>query len=253
MNCVFITAIKTPTNEVRSEGYSYSVESWKRWCRANKVELRVLEQPLFDGMKPNFFRYWCFDLLEDEFDQICLVDADTVIHPDCPNFFNLTRGRFSAVHNDGDYDWIIRSIENYQHEFPNTFGFKFNIWKYFNSGFLIINKGSHEPLFKDFQDFVLLNYENGTLPAIQSKYGVGTDQPLINLFVQKYGGADGWLELLPYAFNMQDLARKNILDDRMLFTNIPGIYHFNAVPAGPGEVNKWMKKTYQFLHHENHI
>ena len=246
MNCVFITAVKSPTNEVRSEGYSYSVESWKRWCRANKVELRVLEQPLFDGMKPNFFRYWCFDLLEDEFDQICLVDADTIIHPDCPNFFDLTEGKFCAVHNDGDYDWIIRSIENYQHEFSSDFKKPFDIWKYFNSGFLVFNSEFKE-FFNDFREFVIEHHETGRLQEVQKKYGTGTDQPLINLFVNE---RCPWsLKLLPYAFNMQDLARKNILDDRMLFTNIPGIYHFNAVPGGPEEVNKWTKKTYQFLHH----
>jgi len=46
---------------------------------------------------------------------------------------------------------------------------------------------------------------------------------------------------------MQDLARKNVLDDRMLFTQIPGVYHFNAVEGGPDVVNQWLNKTYNWL------
>jgi hypothetical protein len=46
---------------------------------------------------------------------------------------------------------------------------------------------------------------------------------------------------------MQDLARKNALDDRMLFTEIPGVYHFNAVVGGENEVAMWLNKTYNYL------
>lgn len=248
-NIVFITAIKSPGNEVRSEGYKYSIESWKHWCRANGAELRVLDQALFNSseMKPNYFRYYCFNLLEDEgFDQICLVDADTIIHPECPNFFELHPDKFRAVHNDGDYDWIIRSIENYQYEFQGEFKKKFDIWKYFNSGFLVFAK-KHEPLIRTIIEFY---WENSTkIKGCQERYGVGTDQPLINLLVNEY--YSDALELLPYQFNMQDLPRKNILDDRFLFTKIPGIYHFNAIPGGPTEVNKWMRKTNEYLTRNN--
>jgi hypothetical protein len=196
-------------------------------------------------MKPNFFRYWCFDLLEDEFDQICLVDADTVIHPECPNFFSISPDSFRAVHNDGDYDWIIRSIENYRYEFPNHFKKSFDIWKYFNSGFLVFPR-KFKDFFDDFKEFVVENHSDNKLPNIQTQYGVGTDQPLINLFINEY--APWLLELLPYQFNMHDLPRKNVLDVRMQFTQIPGIYHFNAIPGGPEQSNFWLKKTYDFLY-----
>lgn len=249
MNYVFITAVRSPTNELRSAGYSYSIDSWKCWCRANEVELRVLEQPLFEGMRPNYFRYWCFDLLDD-FDQICLVDADTIIHPKCPNFFEFTKGKFCAVRNDGDYDWVIRSIENYQFEFPSDFARPFNIWKYFNSGFLVFGC-EFKDFFEDFKAFVIEQHNIGRLQEVQKKYGTGTDQPLINLFVNER--CPWLLELLPYQFNMQDLSRKNILDDRMLFTRIPGIYHFNAIVGGPTESNKWLEKTHHYLQDANHI
>jgi hypothetical protein len=80
---------------------------------------------------------------------------------------------------------------------------------------------------------------------MQKKYGVGTDQPLINLATNQL---DVDVKVLPYQFNMQDLPRKNILDDRLLFTRIPGIYHFNAIPGGPEESNKWLTKTHKLLY-----
>jgi len=194
-------------------------------------------------MKPNFFRYYCFDLLVDEqFDQICLVDADTIIHPECPNFFNIGTG-FRAVHNDGDYDWVIRSVENYQSEFTDVCNKPFdNIWKYFNSGFLVITK-EYESFFKYFIEFYWKYQER--IINCQKRYGVGTDQPLINMLTH-WHNVD--VTLLPYQFNMQEIPRKNILDDRMLFTRIPGIYHFNGIPGGPEQANPWIEKTYKYLY-----
>lgn len=243
-NIVFITNIKNPLKPERSQVYDLSIESWKVWCSKNSCDLFVLDEPLMDlsQMSPIYYRhYWPQLLPEITDEQICTVDADTIIHPDCPNFFELTENQFCGVHNDGDYDWIIRSIENYQYEFPEIFTKRFNIWKYINSGFMITNKNFqfvHETLL----DFYWKNHEK--VLYCQKKYGVGTDQPLINLITNEIG-ID--VKLLPYQFNMQDLPRKNILDDRMKFTEWPGIYHFNAINGGPEQVNYWMTKTYNFL------
>ena len=40
------------------------------------------------------------------------VDADTIPHPDCPTAFEMHDRKFCFVHNEGSYDWILRSIEN---------------------------------------------------------------------------------------------------------------------------------------------
>lgn len=239
-NVVFMTAISTAKKS--SAGYEYSIDSWKRWCDSNQCELFVLTKPIvdIDTMSPIFFRHYCFDLLGDyEYDQICTVDADTIIHPECPNFFELTCNRFSAVHNDGDYDWIIRSIENYQFEFPENFTKPFDIWKYINSGFIVTNRSFkfvHDALL----DFYWSNAEK--VRSVQKKYGVGTDQPLINLICNEL---DVDVNILPYQFNMQDLLRKNVLNE-LQFTKMPGIYHFNAIPEGKS--NDWLIKTYKHFY-----
>lgn len=243
MDKVIITAIKDKTRLERSESYHYCIDSWQTWCAKNNCELLILDQPIFDPleMKVNYCRYYCFDLLDDLTGQICLVDADTIIHPNCPNFFELTENRFCAVHNDGDYDWIIRSIENYQFNFQNEFKREFDIWKYINSGFLVFNK-NHKEIIEKVYEFYWKFREK--VVYCQREYGTGTDQPILNLLLNEQ---EIDVKLLPYQFNMQDLPRKNILDDRMLFAQIPGIYHFNGIPGGPEQSNYWMKKTYTKL------
>lgn len=242
-NVVFITAIRNPNRPDRAAMYDLSIDSWRRWCDANGCDLFVLDEPIvdLDVMSPIFFRHYCFDLLGDyEYGQICTVDADTIVHPECPNFFLLTLGRFSGVHNDGDYDWIIRSIENYQYEFPSDFKQPFDIWKYINSGFMVTSKEYkfvHDALLKFYWD------NEDKVRSVQKKYGTGTDQPLINLITNELQ-VD--IHLLPYQFNMQDLQRKNALQN-ILFTQIPGVYHFNAVEGGPTEVNRLMQTTHNYL------
>ena len=249
-NIIFLINIKNPTKPNRTQGYDLSIESWKRWANKNDCEVFVLTEPVVDlsEMSPIIMRHYVFDLLENsgiEYDQICMVDADTIVHPDCPNFFELTEHKFCAVHNDGDYDWVIRSIENYEYELDNNTDVKpFHVWEYFNTGFMITNK-SYEWLHKKLLNFYWKHKDK--IVSLQQKYGVGTDQPLMNYMVRHN---DVEVKLLPYQFNMQDLSRKNALDDRMLFTKIKGVYHFNAVGGGPDEVNYWLNKTFKYLYND---
>lgn len=243
-NVVFITSIPNPTKPERSAVYDLSIDSWRRWCSERGHELFVLDTPLtdLDYMSPIFYRHYCFDLLDEvPYNQICTVDADTIIHPDCPDFFLLTSNRFSAVHNDGDYDWCIRSIENYQFEFGDVFAKPFDIWKYINSGFMVTSI-KYKPIHDSLLAFYWQNADK--VRSTQKKYGTGTDQPLINLFLNQMN-ID--LNLLPYQFNMQDLGRKNVLDN-FQFSKLPGIYHFNAVPGGPERVNQLMRQTYDYFY-----
>lgn len=243
-----MTNIVNPAKPKRTDAYELSIDSWKRWCDNNGVEIFVLTEPLADmnSISPIYFRHYWYDLIEfDSGDQICLVDADTIIHPDCPNFFELTDNKFSAVHNDGDYDWVIRSIENYQHEFPERFTKKFDLWKYINCGFIVTNE-KYISVHKALTDFYWDNHTQ--VRRCQESYGVGTDQPLMNLLLSEM---DIEVNLLSNQFNMQDLERKNILDDRLLFTEIPAVYHFNAIPGGKSESDAWIKKTHDHLFNKN--
>jgi hypothetical protein len=246
-NVIFMTNIRDESKLDRSEPYKYSVKSWKYWCEKNNVEFFMLDQYMFDTnyMIPNWYKLYVFDLLDNndiDYNQIAIVDADTIVHPDCPNFFEMSDNKFCAVHNDGSYDWVCRSMENYSKHLFN--GFTFPIWEYINSGFIILNK-KHKKLYKDIINFYTENRES--IVSVQKNFGVGTDQPIINFFLQKQN-VD--LKLLSYKFNMQDMALKEILTEDLLFTKLGWIYHYNAIPDNHDSslTLYWMKKTYEELY-----
>jgi lipopolysaccharide biosynthesis glycosyltransferase len=69
-------------------------------------------------------RYYMFDIIEAneiEYDQVLMVDADTIVHPDCPDFFKESEGKFCAVMNDGCYEWVTRSIKKYGDYFSELY------------------------------------------------------------------------------------------------------------------------------------
>ena len=247
-NIILIINIKNPNRPDRDAMYNLSIESWKRWADNNNCQVICLGEPIvpIEDMTPIIQRHYVFELLDGngiDYNQVLLVDADTIVHPGCANFFDETDYKFCGVHNDGDYDWVCRSIENYEYAFYNTDIVEpSHVWNYINTGFMITNR-EYRQFHVQVIDFYLKNRHK--IQDLQTKYGVGTDQPLVNMML-RHSQID--YKILPYIYNMQDLHRKNILDERMLFTQIPGVYHFNAIPGGVDKTNYWIQKTFNYLY-----
>ena len=227
--------------------YQYSIKSWERWCEKNDCELFVLTDLLLPKEQMNICwqRYYLFDILEAndiQYDQILSVDADTIVHPDCPNFFEMTDRKMCGVHNEGSYDWIIRSIENYGKYFFN--GHIMDFWKYIDCGFVIINE-THRDFFTQVTDFYNENAE--LLRKVEKEWHAGTDQTPVNFLIEDKGVDFKWL---PYEYNMCDMVRKEILGDDMMFTDWGWIYQYNSIPNNKEDklTLHWMKKTYEHLY-----
>ena len=146
---VFIPNINTGDN--RSTPYHHSVNSWKKWAEQyDTVEVVEWTEALMDVKKfPIIYqREWVFDILdhnEVDYDQVLIVDADTIVHPNCPNFFEKTNHNYSAIVSNGCYEWVMRSINGWEEHFlPGET--KPKVWEYFNAGFIIANK-KHKPFF----------------------------------------------------------------------------------------------------------
>ena len=126
-NIIFIPAIDAGRG--RHHAYHYSIDSWKHLANKNGCEVVVWDEAMYewDEMTIPWQRYHLFKILEHnkiKYDQVLMVDCDTIVHPDTPNFFEMTEHKFTAVHNEGCYDWICRSIENYnKHLFPGKVPF----------------------------------------------------------------------------------------------------------------------------------
>lgn len=252
-NIVFIPNISTGDN--RNSPYHYSVKSWQKWAQQyDDVKVIEWDTPICppEQMKITLQRYWVHDILnanDIEYEQVLIVDADTVIHPNSPNFFELTDGMFSVVLNNGCYEWTTRSITNWRNElFPEEQ--KIKPWKYFNGGFQITSK-EHKP----FYDFVKEFYTNNQslILTLADKIKAGTDQTIINYLTQQYGIKVNYMD---EAYNLQDLFRKNLLHipghswfpDELLFLEAGWVYHFNAIPQNDRHVNYWMERTYKHLY-----
>ena len=233
----------------RREAYKYSIDSWKQWCNKNDCELFVLNDLIVEKEKMAICwqRYYLFDILdanEIEYDQVLMVDADTIVHPDTPNFFEMTEGKLCGCHFDGSWDWVLRSVENYsKHIFD---GYMMDWWKYFDCGFVLVNK-SHKQFFQDIISFYFRNQDN--LIKMQETFHTGTDQTPVNMLVHQRGIE---MKLLPYEFNMNDMNRKELLADDLLFTKVGWIYQYNAIPNNKDNqlTNYFMEKTYKHLYGE---
>ena len=233
----------------RRDAYKYSISSWRKWCDKNDCELFVLNDLILENDKMGICwqRYYLFDILdanEIEYDQVLMVDADTIVHPDTPNFFEMTEGKFTGAHFDGSWDWVLRSIETYSSQFFEGKTFKW--WEYIDCGFIIVNK-NHKQFFQDIVSFYFSYQDNIT--EIQNKFVVGTDQTPVNLLREHY---DIPIKLLPYEYNMNDMARKELIHEDLLFTKCGWVYQYNAIPGNKDNklTNHFMKKTYEKLYGE---
>ncbi len=252
-NIVFIPNINLGNN--RSESYKYSINSWKHWCDKNNCELIVWEDLLYpvDYMKITWQRYHVFDILEAndiDYNQILMVDADTIVHPDCPNFFNSTDRKYCGVMNNGDYEWVLRSIRGFGDVLFD--GKRINPWSYINGGFQIVNNNH-----KDFYSNVIKYYENNRENVVNaiSNLKTATDQTIIN-FLLVENNID--VKILPDCYNLVDLYRKNLLyldnghwwTDELHFLKAGWVYHFNAIPPNSmsRDANYWIKRTYEELY-----
>ena len=252
-NIVFIPNIDLGNG--RNNSYHYSIKSWKHWCEKNNCELLVWEDLLYpiDYMKITWQRYYVFDILEAndiDYNQILMVDADTIIHPDCPNFFELTDNKYCGVMNEGDYEWVLRSVRGFGDELFE--GKRIKPWNYINGGFQILNK-TH----KDFYKKVIEYYKGNSDKIIDTiaKLKTATDQTIIN-FLLVENNID--VKILPDCYNLVDLYRKNLLyldsnhwwTDELHFLEAGWVYHFNAIPQNQmgRDANYWIKRTYKELY-----
>ena len=106
----------------RTRGYKYGMESWKKWCKKNEVEFFLMDTLLMPEteMVITWQRWYVLEILKSngiDYDQVLLVDADCIIHPDCPNFFELTDDKFSTSFCNGDFEWVNRAIRCYSQKF----------------------------------------------------------------------------------------------------------------------------------------
>ena len=253
-NVIFIPAIDAGRG--RHHSYEYSIKSWRHWADKNDCQVLVWDEAIYswDEMTIPWQRYHLFKILESNnvnYDQVLMVDCDTVINPNTPNFFEMTDHKYSAVLDNGCWEWTGRSLRHYKDLFDN---FQVERGMYFNGGFQIVNK-NHKKFFETMKKFYDINSKQ-ILDAIE-KIRAGTDQTILNFMLHKEK-VD--VKYLPIRYNLQDLYRKNtiIVDkemqhwmiDKLYFLEVGWVYHFNSIPPNPmnRDANYWIERTYKELY-----
>ena len=249
-NIIFIPAIDAGRG--RHHAYNYSIQSWQNWAEKNNAEVLVWDTALYtwEEMTIPWQRYHLFKILdhnEIQFDQVLMVDSDTVVHPDTPNFFEMTERKYTGVLDLGCWEWTGRSLRHYKDMFD---GYKVDRGLYFNGGFQIVNE-SH----REFFDFVLdFYFKNQGILVEKQKAGLGTDQTVINYLIQTQGIE---LKMLPSTYNLHHMVSKNLLnfgqswwgDGMENLYEQAWVYHFNALPKNQLDRGSeyFMKKAYEDL------
>ena len=227
-NIVFMTCFENALDFLDYKEWCF--KTWTYWCKKHNVELFILQdevQPKGDGtynmpgMKPTWQRWHVFDILDAnqiEYDQVALVDIDTMIHWECPNFFEETGGEFSAVKDKFVIEWSHNSIKGYQDFFPEV---KFDWTTYFNCGFVVMSK-KHKEFCKTVTDFYY-NNEDELRKRQHVTVKKGSDQTPINYLIRK---SEYKLNFLNDKYNLSQLHQRGVMNQLMVETGY--IWHFNG-------------------------
>ncbi len=264
-NIVFIPYIKR--NQALGEsgvtkprwdtGYDYGIASWKAWCKKHNYELVIMDELMVpeEEMLITWQRWNVLEILDynnTEYDQVLITDADSIVHPDCPDFFQLTNGKFTSQLNEGCYEWVNRAINGYSKMFFNKERC-LKSYEFFQTGFVIINK-SHKEFFNKVLKFYWENKDN----IIQSydTLRTGSDIALLNCLRKEYKVE---LNILPREYSIMDITRKNLLyfhpqhwweDSLTNLFNSGWVYQFTSIGDNPLKRNRkyWMERIYKELY-----
>ena len=217
----------------------WCLKSWKPWCEKHGIELFILSDELRDKtiMKPTWQRWHVFEILEAngiDYGQVALVDVDTMIHPNAPNFFELTNGEYSGVQDDLMVEWVHNSIVGYQDMFPNT---KFDWTTYLNNGFIVLSP-KHKKLCKTITDFYYANEDELRMRQHQT-LKKGSDQTPVNYLVRREKNP---ITHLSKKWNFTHMHIRGVLQN-FLFLDCAWLYHFNGFDKSMR--NDIMKQTWQ--------
>lgn len=216
-NAVIITAME---GQVDISCKQYSIDTWKYWCKKNNADLIILEDPLSDVnyTKPTWQRWYIWDILSGsklEYQKIALVDVDTMIRWDSPNFFDEIREEIGVCSDNDNIGWVKQSIEGYKLFFDKELDWT----EYFNCGMIVIPQ-IQKNFCKSITNFWEANHS--TLVMVQNNIRKGTDQTPVNYIAKDFN-----IKFLNKKWNLTHLNRKEILNNFM-FIECGFIWHFNG-------------------------
>ena len=230
-NVLFFTSLKA-NDPALSSYQEWCFKTWTYYAKKYDCEIFILEEPLYDTqwMRPTWQRWFVHELLEAnniEYNQIALIDIDTMVRWDTPNIFELSENRYTGVGDDISVEWNCNSITGYKKFFPNV---DLRWDSYINNGMIVLPSDSKE-FCKKITDFYLANAEE-LVQMQEHTLQKGTDQTPVNYMALEYYGDK--IKYLPKRYNMThlktSLALAPCIETKLpVFIKYGYIWHFNAI------------------------
>lgn len=224
-NTVLIVATEDPGSKFNVNSYfKFGIRTWEAWCKNNNVDLVVVDKLHSDIPKGKWMKPFVFDYVKEG--KVAMVDADTMIKWDAPNFFNhYNEDEFCGVHDTDSIYWLNNSITAYQKFFPEV---ELETDLYINSGVMLFSD-YHREFFEKLKQFYYDNkdeIDNWKIP------NTGSDQTIINFLLQQSKTKQ---KMLPCIYNQFGLIRKDLLqhnwqtgDKTSFFIKTGYIWHFTG-------------------------
>jgi hypothetical protein len=246
-NILFFTALKA--NDPNMNDYmEWSLLSWKHYAKRHNLDVFIFSDPIEDPevMRPTWQRWHVHKILKDngiKYNQIALIDIDTMSRWDTPDIFKLSNDRYSGVKDDISLEWTNNSITGYKKFFPDI---NLQWTDYVNNGIIVLPKDSsgfcdHVNDFYNSNKEELRDLQHHTLKK-------GTDQTPVNYMAFKYFGSK--INYFPKTFNLGHLHTTHSFEPCMftgspIFIRYAYIWHFNALPRESR--NQYMKQTWELI------
>lgn len=249
-NILFFTSLKA--NDPNLDQYKeWSLNTWRYYAQKHNLEIYVLQDPLVDTefMRPTWQRWYVYQILKAnniKYNQVALVDIDTMVKWDTPNLFDIAGDSYAGVKDDLSLEWINNSIEGYKKAFNEFKDIELSWTSYINNGILILPKDGEK-----FADKVLEFYKENVSKLRDLQHNSlkkGTDQTPVNFLALKHFKDS--IKYLPKTFNMTHLDKTYAFSQSMfkkypIFVEYGYIWHFNGMPRESR--NGLMKQTWDII------
>lgn len=226
-NILFFTSLKANDPNL-SDYQQYCFLTWNYYAKKHNLDVIVLEDPLFDVevMRPTWQRWYVYDILMSngiEYNQVALVDVDTMVRWDTPNIFELSEGKFTGVVDDLSVEWTYSSIQGYKEYFP-TVDLKW--YRYINNGMIVLPTEGGEDFCKKITNFYSENL-NSLREKQHKTLRKGTDQTPVNYIALET--FEDNIQYLSKEYNMTHMHKTFAFHDN-IYIKCSYIWHFNGFP-----------------------
>jgi len=247
---------------------AYARATWEWWCGKNGIEFTIVDRTPGDDLLPTapatILRWFALaEIIRTRpvGTRVALVDADTMIRWDTPDFFDIYDNAWLCAAPGVNKAWIKDTIAAFQPLFP---GVVMKPERYFNAGLVLAGKPQLE-LFSKFGSFCVERFAE--IDKICRASNVGTDQTPLNFMVRREKQKVLFMSFafnLMYCFGWRDLATRMEFEDNLKpdwrsfrskalalpnafdFLNQGYIWHFTNTVAARRRV---MAETWKIVRH----